>query len=1045
MLDKTKRDNRIKVLRGKLQKMAYDGMGKFRGKQDYRSITNTHQSEVLGNYLQNDFMEKETRDNILGRKHIDISDPYVCQDEATCGPSTGHIYDKYKDLKEDMGGVAEAKPVAGVYTGPGAEHSTAAFKADDGKDSVGHTWFELPDESIVDASAGQFINPKYQPLTQSKRFRIIPKESGLHKYYKKDKSLSETIKKDMDSKMSEVARKLRKKGIDPFASRRKQLKGKLQKMAIDYKTNWKTHGADMDAIRAFKSKEVYSSGENHPSGSKFKFRSDGKSLFLHDYEVARHHKDGIEVSNAGYDSPLTYKTHQALGINSKGHAKHPKGLITLGSKEIDKNSGEWVLVNHADISEEPIIPDTMRKNQKARADGTFVERKKPKRETAEQASFRERATQKELKEQGKKGGKPLSKVNIQKTDQRIINAITGLNTPLPTDKRGQAAHHLLSYSGDGDIGKKLGLNKKDNDDENNSIMLPHDYHDFISHYNTSNPKTNLDNLRQMDSKIKQLKGKLQKIAAKGDIIQPIIQKSRFTELKDHTILSPKTFLDLSSSSGRGENSGKTTGLHDVHSGGIGHSDDTDSDIKHNPILGIKKDDRDEMFKKRDERRNKGDYNVNERGDELGTVERYKRQLRRQGVIAPFLSIRDNKITGHEGRHRARAMLEEGITETPVEITDSFYSNDSGTKRTQKEIDNVIPQDNSRKPIQKDTRAPIFGRYSKLKGRLQKMAETDPYKRVIGKPGINRKEELQKDDGLPPKSYAMFDEDFAEGIPDTRVETFSGSPDSKIIEKKDVEDNPKRYTLDDIGKRGSEAINTDKGLFEKGESELSRKLEDLRINRISIKETGIRENLGDLIKRKYIPKYMREKSNEPKVSGISQGVITTDLAKRLAKLQKIATDINRSPVDNNMSKSDEIINSFGNSGLSIEGVDGIYDTKNHKVLDGYNQEDIPRIREIYGEGVFIGTNSETDTRDGPNTNDLERTRKELQAIEDKGGIPALGFDSTEGGSLEALNVAITDSKEKVMDALYDNQWGTYIISPNNSSEIIENPKYTGRNK
>jgi hypothetical protein len=286
----------------------------------------------------------------------------------------------------------------------------------------------------------------------------------------------------------------------------------LQKMAIDYKTNWKTHGADMDAIRAFKSKEVYSSGENHPSGSKFKFRTDGKSLFLHDYEVAKHHKDGIEISNAGYDSPLTYKTHQALGINSKGHAKHPKGLITLGTKEIDKNSGEWVLVKHSDISEEPIIPDTMRKNQKARADGTFVERKKPKRETAEQASFRKRATKKELKEQGRKGGKPLSKVNIQKTDQRIIDAISGLKKSLPTDKRGQAAHHLLEYSGDGDIGKKLGLNKKDNDDENNSIMLPHDYHDFISHYNTSNPKTNLDNLRQMDSKIKQLQGKLQKIA-----------------------------------------------------------------------------------------------------------------------------------------------------------------------------------------------------------------------------------------------------------------------------------------------------------------------------------------------------------------------------------------------------------------------------------------------------------------------------------------------------------------------------------------------------
>lgn len=189
----------------------------------------------------------------------------------------------------------------------------------------------------------------------------------------------------------------------------------------------------------------------------------------------------------------------------------------------------------------------------------------------------------------------------------------------------------------------------------------------------------------------------------------------------------------------------------------------------------------------------------------------------------------------------------------------------------------------------------------------------------------------------------------------------------------------------------------------------------------------------------------EKGNARKSRRPVDSTYKFKVSKLQARLQKIATDINRSPVDNNMSKSDEIINSFQNSGLSIEGVDGIYDTKNHKVLDGYNQEDIPRIREIYGEGVFIGTNSETDTRDGPNTNDLERTRKELQAIEDKGGIPALGFDSTEGGSLEALNVAITDSKEKVMEKLYDNQWGTYIISPNNSSEIIENPKYIGRNK
>ena len=164
-----------------------------------------------------------------------------------------------------------------------------------------------------------------------------------------------------------------------------------------------------------------------------------------------------------------------------------------------------------------------------------------------------------------------------------------------------------------------------------------------------------------------------------------------------------------------------------------------------------------------------------------------------------------------------------------------------------------------------------------------------------------------------------------------------------------------------------------------------------------------------------------------------------------KLQKMATDINRAPVDNNMSKSDEIINSFQNSGLSIEGVDGVYDTENHKILDANNSDDVERLRGLYGKDKYIGTNSETDTRDGPNTNDLERTRKELQDIEDKGGIPALGFDSTEGGSLEALNVSVVNSKEEVLQALNKNQWGTGILHPNGKFEIVKSLKYIGRNK
>ena len=49
-----------------------------------------------------------------------------------------------------------------------------------------------------------------------------------------------------------------------------------------------------------------------------------------------------------------------------------------------------------------------------------------------------------------------------------------------------------------------------------------------------------------------------------------------------------------------------------------------------------------------------------RGDELGDVEFYKRKIRRGDPIeVPELHHQFNKTIGHEGRHRARALLEEG--------------------------------------------------------------------------------------------------------------------------------------------------------------------------------------------------------------------------------------------------------------------------------------------------------------------------------------------------------------------------------------------------
>jgi len=293
----------------------------------------------------------------------------------------------------------------------------------------------------------------------------------------------------------------------------------LQKFAANYDVNkgaWGSYSADFEAIEAFKNKEEYTSGKNPKiSGAKWKYRSDGQTLFLHDTPVARHHKDGIEVSNGEHDTPLGAETHNALGINSRPSKHQENGMAIVGGKEVDKNSGEWVLVKHEDILKEPVrllTPNNMRKTTNVKPKYPLTKKLTKKRSNQEQHDFSEAAIIQGREEGNVELGLPLSKINIQPDDQKSINDITGINSPIGFKKRGTEAHHILGYSANGGVGRKLDLNKKKGDIRNNSIMIPSDSHEFISNFQKSSPKQNLKRLRQMDSKIKQLKGKLQKIA-----------------------------------------------------------------------------------------------------------------------------------------------------------------------------------------------------------------------------------------------------------------------------------------------------------------------------------------------------------------------------------------------------------------------------------------------------------------------------------------------------------------------------------------------------
>jgi hypothetical protein len=105
-------------------------------------------------------------------------------------------------------------------------------------------------------------------------------------------------------------------------------------MAVRFSSSF---GADLDAIDAFKRKEQYQGYVGKGKNRKLKFEVTGNELKLHGHTIATHTADGIEVSNAGFDTGLTYNALKELGINAK---RLPNGRVQLHTTEVDGISGE---------------------------------------------------------------------------------------------------------------------------------------------------------------------------------------------------------------------------------------------------------------------------------------------------------------------------------------------------------------------------------------------------------------------------------------------------------------------------------------------------------------------------------------------------------------------------------------------------------------------------------------------------------------------------------------------------------------------------------
>lgn len=203
----------------------------------------------------------------------------------------------------------------------------------------------------------------------------------------------------------------------------------LQKMAVRFTSSF---GPDLDAIEAFKKGEDYQGYVGKGKNKRLKFEVKGNKLFLLGHNIATKTKDGIKVSNAGFDTGLTYSTLKELGINAK---RTPGGKALLHNKEIEAESGEFVFVPNAEISDQPI-----RANKRTTETSTRI----PNRTVTEQSTFRQKVEGRAMREQGRGAGEiPLSETAIQPEDQRRINKITGVKSKIPREQRGTAAHHIF--------------------------------------------------------------------------------------------------------------------------------------------------------------------------------------------------------------------------------------------------------------------------------------------------------------------------------------------------------------------------------------------------------------------------------------------------------------------------------------------------------------------------------------------------------------------------------------------------------------------------
>ncbi len=204
------------------------------------------------------------------------------------------------------------------------------------------------------------------------------------------------------------------------ANRVEKLKSKV---AVRFKSSF---GPDLDAIDAFKKGADYQgfTGKGKKRRLKFEVTDSGNTLKLLGHTIAQKTNKGLVVSNAGFDTGLTYASLKELGVSAK---RLPNGQVQLHNKTINSTSGQKITVPFDEVSDTPI-----------RSTQPIQKRIDPRRTVTEQNTFRQK-----VQGETPEGKLPPSTSSIQPKDQRQINKITGVKSPLGKTIRATEAHHIF--------------------------------------------------------------------------------------------------------------------------------------------------------------------------------------------------------------------------------------------------------------------------------------------------------------------------------------------------------------------------------------------------------------------------------------------------------------------------------------------------------------------------------------------------------------------------------------------------------------------------